>query len=114
MLEDEDFEFLGTVAKVFENREAAVDVGIQQRIHQEAGVVVAQARAFGFEALANGIPHVAGGLLEGQDGFVTQENRNLLALQAFILQLQGVGDDEQAGLHFTFLAAIRLDLGPLR
>src|SRR6185436_13405209 len=87
-------QFLGAITIVFEYWKAAVDDRVQQRIRQKTCIVTAQARAFRFDALANGVPHFAAGFLEGQNRIVAEKVRELLVLQTPVLEVQHSSNDE--------------------
>jgi hypothetical protein len=79
---------LQAVAEVFEEREARVDDGVEQGVHQEAGVVRPEARVRRLQPLPHAVPHVAGALLEREHRGVAEEDADLLAAQVVFGQLQ--------------------------
>ncbi len=111
--EDQAFQFFRPFAADFKDRKTTVHDSVQQRIRQKAGIALTQARTFRADPLANGIPLRAPVRLEGQNGFVPEENRRLFVLQAPFLKLHGMGHDKQAGHEFAAFAAIRFNLRPL-
>ena len=65
------------------------------------------------DALPDRVPHVAGGLLEGEHRLVPDEDADLLGVELAVAQLQLADDDEQARLELP-VRLVGLHPRPLR
>ena len=88
VLEDAVLELLQAVAEVLQDRERLVHDRVDQRVGEEARVVPPQLRARRPDPLADRVPHVARGLLEGQHRLVADEDADLLGVELALAQLQ--------------------------
>src|SRR3954471_19860984 len=97
--------------------EKVIDGGIEEGIDKEGGVVFTDAASGGLDAGADAIEDIAvASLLEGEHGFVSQENGDLLALRVDVStgakEADDPHDEEDAAMGFA-MGGVNFDLGAL-
>ena len=114
VLEDPVLQLLEAVAEQLQDREGLVHDRVDQRVREEARVVASQQRARRPDPLADRVPHVARGLLEGQHRPVADEDADLLRVQSCPSRSSSSRTMMNSRAWKPAVLLVGLHLGPLR